>query len=92
MELEQRALLKGLGSVELQKLLQVVGALAEPRPQDGPWETAVEAASEAAQMFGHGNKAFSGSTGLSTGLLLISLEKAIDYKREVLAERSSHIL
>ena len=69
-ELDQRALLKGLGSVELQELFQVVGALAEPRPQGCSMETAVEASTEAAQMFGHGTKAFSSRTGLSTGLLL----------------------
>ncbi len=70
MELEQRALLKGLGSVELQKLLQVVGALAEPRPEGGSVETAVEASTEAAQMFGHGNKPFRGGTGFATRLLV----------------------
>src|SRR6266849_2794606 len=33
-------------------------------------ETAVEASTEAAQMFGHGNKTFRGGTGFSTRLLL----------------------
>src|SRR5260370_37536183 len=33
-------------------------------------ETAVEASTEAAQMFGHGHKPFRGGTGFSTRLLL----------------------
>jgi len=66
----QRAFLKGLGSVELKEFLQIVGALAQPRPQDGPVETAVETPSEATQMFGHGNKAFRGRASFATSLLL----------------------
>jgi len=69
-ELDQRAFLKGFRSVELKELLQVVGALAQPRPQGGPFETAVQTSTEATQMFGHGNKAFGRGTGFATGLLL----------------------
>ena len=62
--------LKGLRSVELKELFQIVGALAHTRPQGCPFEAAVQASTEAAQMFGHGNKAFGGGTGLATDLLM----------------------
>lgn len=70
MELHQSALLKGFGSGELKELFQIVGALAEPRPPGGPLKTPGKTASKATQMFGHGNKAFGGGAGFSTGLLL----------------------
>jgi hypothetical protein len=49
-------------SVELEELFQVVGALVEQCPDTGALESAIPRASKAAQVFGHGNKAFSGRT------------------------------